>query len=79
MNNYIITYKRGYYYFGTDKYRCLDVYCNDNKIGSIYKCDVLKEYSFAKDEKSEFFVGGLTLKECKENIKRNLNEFLTQN
>jgi|SaaInlStandDraft_1057018.scaffolds.fasta_scaffold131108_1 hypothetical protein len=42
----------------------------NGKIGFISKCDVLKEWFFFKNQNSDYFVGGLTLKETKENLER---------
>tara|TARA_R110002074_G_scaffold342693_2_gene513254 strand:+ start:273 stop:590 length:318 start_codon:yes stop_codon:yes gene_type:complete len=43
---------------------------NNGKIGFISKCDVLKEWFFFKNQHSDYFVGGLTLKETKQNLER---------
>ena len=84
MNTSKLTYKRSTYtvkfnngrnmetYIG----KCLDVFYHSKKIGSIYKCETNKDYSFAKDENTEYFCGGLTLKECKENLSNNLTGYL---
>ena len=43
---------------------------NNGKIGFISKCNVLNEWFFFKNQHSDYFVGGLTLKETKQNLER---------
>ncbi len=81
-----LTYKRSTYTLvfngKTHTFKCLDVflksssYYHSEKIGSIYRCDKNKNYSFAKDENTRYFCGGETLKECKENLSNNLIGYL---
>ena len=75
-----LTYKRSTYTLmfngKTHTFKCLDVFYHSEKIGSIYKCDTNKNYSFAKDEYTEYFCGGETLKECKENLSNNLTGYI---
>ena len=62
----LIEYKRGEEVYRDYDGRILEI----GKIGFISKCDVLKEWFFFKNQHSDYFVGGLTLKETKQNLER---------
>lgn len=77
MSKLNITFKRGINTidlraegYGIIQQKVTDVFVNGEFRLFIEKDEVLKEYTAFEDNDSDLFCGGLTLKECKENVER---------
>jgi len=77
MNKLNITYKRGINTmdltaegYGVIQEKVTDVFVDGEFRMFISKDEVTKEYTAWEDNDSEMFSGGLTLRECKENVER---------
>jgi len=56
--------------YGVIQQKVTDVFVDGEFKMFIAKDEVLKEYTAYEDNDSEMFAGGLTLRECKENVER---------
>jgi len=77
MSKLNITFKRGINTmdlraagYGVIQQKVTDVFVDGEFKMFIAKDEVLKEYTAYEDNDSEMFAGGLTLRECKENVER---------